>query len=100
MTRPHRDREGGIMTEIAEDGGPAFPGDANDWGYRGGMSLRDYFAGQALSAIAILDRVPGEPKHGDYFASVADYAYSVADAMLKARSHPTPSSPSEMEQTA
>jgi hypothetical protein len=79
------------MSDI-NDGGQAFP--YIQWktadglfvsAKSSGMSLRDYFAAQALSAITILDRVPGDPKHDDYYDSVAEYAYSVADAMLKAR---------------
>lgn len=46
-----------------------------------GMSLRDYFAGQALAALAdweVTDSVnpPGE---------IALYCYEIADAMMKAR---------------
>jgi len=43
----------------------------------GGMSLRDYFAGQALAALRCNDGVIVE--------SLAANAYLVADAMLKAR---------------
>lgn len=88
------------------DGGPAFPGDVHvlreypagggplmlDRAERfAGMSLRDYFAGQALiaycskewadnAAVAFQER--GEPPH-DF---VARRSYAAADAMLRARS--------------
>lgn len=62
-----------------DDGGPAFPiMDSGGGGYCG-MTLRDYFAGQALAGG---DASPGcEWKHERW----ASYAYRVADAMLKAR---------------
>lgn len=69
------------------DGGQAFPGDMDtkyDF-YHHGMSLRDYFAGQALMAILPLctedTREDGE-SYEDYASKVS---YSVADAMLKTR---------------
>jgi hypothetical protein len=40
-----------------------------------GMSLRDYFAGKAMQALA----------QGNYFDATARQAYMIADAMLKAR---------------
>ena len=66
------------------NGGPAFPvpmvsdgnvvGDVNERG----MSLRDYFAGQALALVLSQDgsRIAGK---------LAENAYEIADAMLKAR---------------
>ena len=58
------------------DGGPAFPGET--WGSKG-MSLRDYFAGQALALVITeglrLDQVQG----------MATRAYQIADAMLAER---------------
>ena len=58
------------------DGGPAFPSDRAD---REGMSLRDWFAGQALAGLCSgnLPFCPGQ---------VSATAYAYADAMLKARS--------------
>ena len=40
-----------------------------------GMSLRDYFAGKAMQALA----------QRNYFDATARQAYMIADAMLKAR---------------
>lgn len=71
-----------------EDGGPAFPlppcgtGDPRD-GMAGGsvgMSLRDYFAAQALSSMNDWGAI------GNSFPTAADDCYAMADAMLKARS--------------
>ena len=39
------------------------------------VSLRDYFAGKAMQALA----------QGNYFDATARQAYMIADAMLKAR---------------
>lgn len=47
----------------------------------GGVSLRDYFAGQALLAVTVGDHVDGE---GDPERHAA-LAYKYADAMLKER---------------
>ena len=75
-------------------GGPAFPhssqpldaqgnpmcGEHSEWG----MTLRDYFAGQALTNVDLritmsdLDDTPS-PR------AIANYMYVIADAMLKAR---------------
>ena len=42
------------MTKAIDDGGPAFPKpDCNEAHYQSGMSLLDYFAGQALANSAI-----------------------------------------------
>ena len=59
------------------DGGPAFPPSA--WPDYRGMSLRDWFAGQALAGMLSSD---GRPT-GDQ--AKAEWAYDLADAMLRAR---------------
>jgi hypothetical protein len=60
------------MSKI-NDGGPAFPMHPNSWEY--GMTLRDWFAGQALEGLSY-----------HYTAKDAvKLAYEMADAMLKAR---------------
>jgi len=56
------------------DGGAAFPL-AHSYLIQSGMSLRDYFAGKAMQALA----------QGNYFDATARQAYMIADAMLKAR---------------
>lgn len=70
------------------DGGPAFP-HHEAWDEEkpgigwigGGMSLRDWFAGQALAGTVNFPDAPDFPR-------AAKYAYDVADAMLKARGEP------------
>lgn len=61
-----------------KDGGLAFPNDS--WTTEG-MSLRDWFAGQALNMIVGMmdDNTPLHPE------SIARASYAIADAMLKAR---------------
>ncbi len=58
------------------DGGAAFPQSIDASGPFGGMTLRDYFAGQALAAMVARGEDDG--------AYAADSAYRYADAMLKA----------------
>lgn len=85
---------------LSDDGGPAFAAAGPlDGDYVPGMSLRDYFAGQALKGAADavcedLDAAEGESPLGiaqcydDARAHAerhARAAYLVADAMLKAR---------------
>jgi len=79
-----------------EDGGQAFPVPASNFDLSGnishpedGMTLRDYFAAKAMAAFIVNRDRPSEPTSGyfdctDGFA-VADGAYRVAEAMLKAR---------------
>jgi len=74
-----------------DTGGQAFPRQESEH-YHGmdGMTLRDYFAGQALASIsgrmaegvAELELKNNEPK-GSRFAK---YAYNIADAMIAERS--------------
>jgi hypothetical protein len=72
---------------MSNDGGPAFPvhgGHHSDDDPRnqilgGGMSLRDWFAGQALAGIIAADDHTGEP------SDIGLVAYALADAMLAAR---------------
>ena len=58
----------------------------------GGMTLRDYFAGQALTAVALADlgsRLASGSEDGGLSArQIAECAYIQADAMLKARGEP------------
>lgn len=66
------------------DGGPAFPHDNQEMGDRHriaqpGMSLRDWFAGQALAGMLADSNVTGT------YDKLASAAYDMADAMLAAR---------------
>ena len=78
--------EGLVMSETKNDGGPAFPHPwTADMGWSprdapGGMSLRDWFAGQALASVPTTSRAGPMSK-----AEIAEYSYAIADAMLKAR---------------
>ena len=56
-------------------GGPAFPTVMIDKP-EGGMTLRDYFAAKAMQTML---------QGSGSFESHAEYAYKMADAMLKAR---------------
>jgi hypothetical protein len=71
--------------KLVDDGGPAFPRapgstDYESWSAHKGMTLLDYFAGQALVGMMQLedwkDRVPTE---------IACWAYDQAEAMLAER---------------
>lgn len=68
-------------------GGPAFPvtfeGGSNNGDapfFHEGMTLRDYFAGQALVGI-----VSNHIDHETMSAKVANICYRYADAMMEAR---------------
>ena len=75
-----------------DDGGPAFPTLEQKTSYKhseqgvdymsleGGMSLRDWFAGQALAGLAAIFH--GTPSLAD---EAALRAYQTADAMIRAR---------------
>jgi hypothetical protein len=70
------------------DGGPAFPVENRNglsWP-RGkppvGMSLRDWFAGQALMGLAAYPGREGEVNGSDHFAK---WSYMLADAMIEIR---------------
>lgn len=73
------------MADKIEDGGPAFPSLLDEGAkYVEGMSLRDWFAGQALaSAWNAFDK--GYFESDDPANDIAKAAYQQADAMLKAR---------------
>lgn len=69
------------MSAPINDGGHAFPFACDAIGGFPGMSLRDWFAGQALAAMTA---APDYSK-GPCNAAMAERAYVIADAMLKAR---------------
>ena len=77
---------------MSDDGGPAFPEVSSDYKPRwegdnegfsntyscGGMSLRDWFAGQALYGLfSCISQAPNEV--------IARQAYAMADAMIAER---------------
>jgi hypothetical protein len=61
-------------------GGPAFPIGSGDMRDPTGMTLRDYFAGEALSSINLGIGVTDE-----FYSKAAKHCYALADAMMKAR---------------
>ena len=62
------------------DGGPAFPVSyESNLNEAEGMTLRDWFAGQALAGLM------ADPSMGGSRIPFAELAYNYADAMLKAR---------------
>lgn len=81
------------MSEAKKDGGPAFPNSglaSEEHGFYEpvlGMSLRDWFAGKALEHLPLdLDVYDGsDPIRKKEAASMAAYAYLLADAMLLER---------------
>ncbi len=67
-----------------ETGGPAFPSEGvvtNDGIFYDGMTLRDYFAAKAMQGLV----AGAEPEHGINLHGAAEWAYNMADAMIKAR---------------
>lgn len=72
-------------------GGQAFPtegGDMSGLYPDPGMSLRDWFAGQALAGMMAMPNFENGNFHnncGEPFAGPAGYAYRMADAMIAAR---------------
>lgn len=67
------------------DGGPAFPGDDGPYTGNSGMTLRDWFAGQALAGMLnskALAHLRTETQ--------ANAAYGYADAMIAARNEQEP----------
>lgn len=70
----------------ARDGGRAFPSSAIDPQF-GGMTLRDWFAGQALTGIIARQTRPeyeGSLNSHDWSCEAGD-AYALADALLAER---------------
>jgi hypothetical protein len=61
-------------------GGPAFPTPLHNL-QNDGMTLRDYFAAKMMQGSIAKDGMP----RGDTKQFLADQAYEMADAMLKAR---------------
>ena len=72
-------------------GGAAFPTGTGVTPYNPGMTLRDYFAAKAMQTMAFHRRNQFETDNVDmsdwdeFFPIIAQEAYSIADAMLKAR---------------
>jgi hypothetical protein len=72
-------------------GGNAFPDQ-----YYPGLTIRDYFAGQALAGIArtAAAELTATARNGVY-AYWTEQAYAIADAMLDARAKPAATPPAQ-----
>ena len=70
------------MNTQTNDGGPAFPQFAisDNYEFHPGMTLRDYFAGQALASMDY-----GWFESYKRESEMASQSYAIADAMLNAR---------------
>ena len=64
---------------MSGDGGPAFPKQSADGEWYEGMSLRDWFAGQAMQVIVAEQARRGDKMTREVFAA---NCYWYADAML------------------
>lgn len=75
------------MSDSIIDGGPAFPTESEHQSgphtfHYSGMTLRDWFAGQALAHIPALLEAKEQNKSG---FNIARHAYEIADAMIVQR---------------
>jgi len=67
---------------MSENTEPAFPVfDSEHYPQYRGMTLRDWFAGQAMAAMLSIEEV--HLNHGE--TEIATWAYQQADAMIEAR---------------
>lgn len=87
-----------VATDERETGGPAFPPVHDPKNHESGMTLRDWFAGQAMASMGMW-QPPGDYLDSDGFDLQphtrryqtilqhlrAEWAYAQADAMLAAR---------------
>jgi hypothetical protein len=72
------------MSAFIDDGGPAFPNnDAHGCGYTG-MTLRDYFAGQALTGILAASGDGGGYAHYHH-DEVIEKVWEMAGSMIATR---------------
>lgn len=80
------------MTDKRDDGGPAYPNITPDMNVVGspGLSIRDWFAGQALPALMTGILTTRAPYDRETAASVAKAAYGQADALLSERAKERP----------
>lgn len=91
MSSEKREQLAGVET-VVTNGGPAFPVypriQINQTRELNGMSLRDYFAAKAISVAANFEEKSPTYYHGPTkqptYQGVAERAYLIADAMIKA----------------
>ena len=70
------------MSDWKDNGGPAFPVADDVAQYNSGMTLRDWFAGQAMAAELV---AWGNSSTEGHEINIARRAFAMADAMLEAR---------------
>ena len=75
------------MSATIDNGGSAFATYSPDHGTQHGMTLRDYFAGQAMTAWIedFCRNAPSEEPAKDVTIKIASYCYLMANAMIAAR---------------
>jgi len=72
---------------VSDDSGPAFPACNEAWNNQTlGMTLRDYFAGQALAGVWAGRESDFVKISAPTTTDVAIACYAIADAMIAARS--------------
>lgn len=74
---------------VSAEGGPAFPVNIPGYGDNGwhGMTLRDWFAGQALAGPLLVSTYPGMTAAREPMSEwCVREAYAIADMMLSRRS--------------
>lgn len=73
------------ITEVHRDGNVLYTAAAD------GMSLRDYFAGQAVAgSLCEFTHIPSSERGQRQAQKIAAQSYAIADAMLAARTQPKP----------
>ena len=71
------------MTDKINTGGPAYPVPMDNWDH--GMTLRDYFAGQAVGEVIAYFADKHLIRNESAPDAFARKAYEIADAMIAAR---------------
>lgn len=74
-----------MSEENTESAFPFVVGAPTEWHYERGMTLRDYFAGQALAGICATEQSEKYGCHKDDHWNASKRAYGYADAMIEAR---------------
>jgi hypothetical protein len=72
--------------KIIDNGGPAFPSAYGTTNGNDGLTMRDYFAGQALAGVWAGRESDFVKISAPTTDDVAVACYAIADAMIKARS--------------
>jgi len=73
------------MRDLKDDGGPAYPVRSDQCPEFNGMTLRDYFAGQAIGEIIAFCTNDTRLENKSAQDAFARKAYEIADSMIEAR---------------